>query len=96
MPAPGRITTCTPALIVLLGVAAAGGSATWGAALLLSFALGRAVPVAIGALGIGWLEQLRSFSRYQRVFDILGGITLIAMGLYMLNAFFFVIPELAG
>ncbi len=87
---------CTPALIVLLGVAAAGGSATWGAVLLLAFALGRAVPVAIGAVGIGWLEQLRSFSRYQQVFDILGGITLIAMGLYMLNAYFFVIPELAG
>ncbi len=87
---------CTPALIVLLGVAAAGGSAAWGAALLLSFALGRAVPIALGAIGIGWLEKFRSFSRYQRTFDILGGITLILMGLYMLNAYFFVIPELAG
>ncbi len=87
---------CTPALIVLLGVAAAGGSATWGAILLLAFALGRAVPIALGAVGIGWFEKFRSFSRYQRAFDILGGITLIAMGLYMLNAYFFVIPELAG
>ncbi len=87
---------CTPALIALLGVAAGIGSPAWGVLLLLAFALGRAVPIALGAGAIGWLEQLRSLSRYQRAFDIVGGVTLILMGLYMLNAYFFVVPALAG
>lgn len=87
---------CTPALIVLLGVAAGIGSPAWGALLLLAFALGRAVPIALGAGAFGWLEQFRSLSRYQRIFDIAGGLTLILMGLYMLNAYFFVVPALAG
>lgn len=87
---------CTPALVVLLGVAAAGGSASWGAVLLLAFALGRAVPIALGAVGMQWLERLRLLSRYQRGFDIVGGVTLVAMGLYMLNAYFLLVPELAA
>lgn len=86
---------CTPALIVLLGVAAGVGSPAWGVLVLLAFALGRAVPIALGAGAMGWLEQLRSLSRYQRAFDIAGGVTLILMGLYMLNAYFFVVPALA-
>lgn len=87
---------CTPALVVLLGVAAGVGSAVWGALLLLAFALGRAVPIALGAGAMGWLEQVRSLSRYQRAFDIAGGATLILIGLYLLNTYFFVIPALAG
>jgi cytochrome c-type biogenesis protein len=87
---------CTPALIVLLGVTAGIGSPAWGALVLLAFALGRAVPIALGAGAMGWLEQVRSLSRYQHAFDVAGGLTLIAMGLYMLNAYFFVVPALAG
>lgn len=87
---------CTPALVVLLGVAAGTGSPEWGAVLLLVFALGRALPVALGAGAFGWLERLRFLQRYQRAFDLAGGITLIAMGLYMLNAYFLVIPGLAA
>ena len=64
--------------------------------MLIAFALGRAVPIALGAGAFGWLEKLRSLSRYQRIFDIAGGVTLILMGLYMLNAYFFVVPVLAG
>ncbi len=87
---------CTPALVVLLGVAAGAGSAAWGALLLLAFALGRAVPIALGAGAVGWLERLRPVGRMQRGLEITGGLVLIAMGLYMLNAYFFVIPTLAG
>lgn len=86
---------CTPALIVLLGVAAGIGSPIWGALLLLAFALGRAVPIALGADAMGWLEQLRPLARYQHAFDIVGGVALVLMGLYMLNAYFFVVPALA-
>jgi cytochrome c-type biogenesis protein len=87
--------SCTPALLVLLGVAAGIGSPAWGALLLLTFAVGRAVPIALGAIAVGWLEELRPLARYQRAFDIVGGVALILMGLYMLNAQFFWIPELA-
>lgn len=87
---------CTPALVVLLGVAAGIGSAVFGVVLLLAFAIGRSVPVILGAAAIGWLEGLRGLSRSQRALDIVGGIVLILSGLYMLNAYFFVIPELAG
>jgi cytochrome c-type biogenesis protein len=87
---------CTPALVVLLGVTAGIGSPAWGALLLLAFALGRALPIALGAVAVGWLEQVRSLARWQHAFDVAAGVTLIAMGLYMLNAYFFVVPALAG
>lgn len=87
---------CTPAMVVLLGVAAMLGSAVTGALLLLAFALGRAVPIVLGSLAVAWLESLRFLANYRRVFEAIGGLTLVAVGLYMLNAFFFWIPELAG
>ena len=87
---------CTPALVVLLGVTAGLGSPWVGVVLLLAFALGRAIPVALGAVALGWLENLRGLAGYRRVFEIAGGLTLIASGLYMLNAYFFWIPGLAG
>lgn len=86
---------CTPALIVLLGVTAGVGSVVLGIVLLLAFAIGRAIPIALGAFAVGWLENLKIVSRYRRGFEIAGGLTLIVMGLYMLNAFYFWIPELA-
>lgn len=87
---------CTPALIVLLGVAAGIGSPLFGLALLFAFAIGRAVPVLLGGWAVGALENLKVLSRYQKWFEVAGGVVLIASGLYMLNAFFFVIPELAA
>jgi cytochrome c-type biogenesis protein len=87
---------CTPALVVLLGVTAGLGSPWIGVILLLAFALGRAIPVAIGAVTLGWLENLRGLAAYRRLFEIAGGLTLVASGLYMLNAYFFWIPALAG
>jgi cytochrome c-type biogenesis protein len=86
---------CNPELVVLIGVAAALASPLFGAALLLAFALGRAVPIVIGAWAIGWLENLRGLSKYQKTFEFLGAVTLIASGLYMLNAYYIWIPELA-
>jgi cytochrome c-type biogenesis protein len=87
---------CTPALIVLLGVAGGTGSALWGAALLLSFALGRALPMMLGAGALRWIEQRPALERYRRAFDVAGGIALVAMGLYMINAYFIVVPTLAA
>ncbi|SKA24858.1 cytochrome c-type biogenesis protein [Enhydrobacter aerosaccus] len=87
---------CTPALVVLLG-ATAGLASPWiGAALLLAFAAGRAVPIAIGAMSIGWLENMRGLDAFRRAFETAGGIVLVLSGLYMLNAYFFWVPALAG
>lgn len=87
---------CTPALVVLLGVATTIGSAVTGALLLLAFALGRSVPVVLGGLAVGWLESLRFLAAYRRVFEVIGGLLLVASGLYMLNYYFIWIPELAA
>lgn len=87
---------CTPALVILLGLVAGIGSPFFGLTLLLSFALGRAVPILLGAVAVSWLESLSVLKRYQKVFEILGGLLLILSGLYMLNAYFFFIPELAA
>src|SRR5712692_1306826 len=54
---------CTPALVVLLGVAAGIGSPIFGLILLLAFAVGRSIPVILGAWAIGWLESLKGLSR---------------------------------
>ena len=86
---------CTPALVVMLGVSA-GLGAPLGVALLLAFALGRIIPVGIGAFAVGWLENLRGVAAYRLGFEVMGGLILIAAGLYMLNAVFFWIPGLAA
>ena len=82
-------------MVVLLGVAAGVGSIAFGVLLLLAFALGRAIPILLGGWAVGTLEALKPLGAYGRVFEITGGVTLILAGLYMLNAFFLVIPELA-
>ncbi|KVW91337.1 cytochrome c biogenesis CcdA family protein [Thiobacillus denitrificans] len=87
---------CTPALVILLGVATGIGSPLFGATLLLAFALGRAVPIMLGAWAVGWLESLRPLQHWQKAFEIIGALLLILSGLYMLNAYFFFIPDLAA
>lgn len=87
---------CTPALVVLLGVAASTGSPLFGATLLLAFALGRTVPILIGALGFAYLENLSFLKKFHKAVEMTGGILLVISGLYMLNAYFIFWPELAG
>jgi cytochrome c-type biogenesis protein len=86
---------CTPALVILLGAAAGIASPLFGAVLLLAFSLGRAIPIALGAWAVGWLENPNFLSKYQKGFEVVGAVTLIASGLYMLNAYYFWIPSLA-
>jgi cytochrome c-type biogenesis protein len=86
---------CTPALVILLGLVAAIGSPLFGLMLLLAFALGRALPLLLGAVAVGWLESLAGLKHYQKIFEILGALLLILSGLYMLNAYFFFLPAFA-
>ena len=87
---------CTPALVVMLGTVAALGAPVFGATLLLAFAIGRAIPVALGAGLVGWLGERGGLGVGQRVFEIAGGVVLILSGLYMLNAYLILIPALAA
>lgn len=87
---------CTPALVVLLGVAAGLASIPFGVGLLLAFGLGRAIPILLGGWAVGVLEGLKPLTRYQRLFELAGAVVLVLMGIYMLNAFFIWIPELAA
>lgn len=87
---------CTPALVILLGVAAGIGSPLFGATLLLAFALGRSAPIILGAWAVGWLESLKPLQHAQKVFEIIGALLLVLSGLYMLNAYFALIPGLAA
>ena len=86
---------CTPALAVLIGVAAASGSPWLGVGLLLAFAFGRAIPVAVGAWSLGWLQNLQRLDVYRRLFEAAGGITLILFGVYLLNGYYAWVPALA-
>ncbi|WP_273121040.1 cytochrome c biogenesis CcdA family protein [Ferrovum myxofaciens] len=87
---------CTPALVVLLGVVAGIGSPGFGAMLLLAFSVGRSIPILLGAMTVGWLENLSALRRFHQAFEIIGGILLILSGLYLLNTYFFVVPNLAA
>jgi len=87
---------CTPALVILLGVATGIGSPVFGATLLLAFALGRAVPIILGAWSVGWLESLKPLKHAQKTFELIGALLLVLSGLYMLNAYYYLIPQLAA
>lgn len=87
---------CASALVIALGVVAAIGSPLFGATLLLTFALGRAVPILLGAWAIGWLESLKPLRHAQRAFELIGAALLILSGIYMLNTYFLFIPDLAS
>ena len=82
---------CAPALLVALTSSAAIGSVGFGFALLLAFALGRSIPIMLGAWSMGWLESLHMLSRHQKTLEIVAGVVLILTGLYLLNEYFFII-----
>jgi len=86
---------CTPTLVVLLGVAASTGSVVFGTLLVFAFALGRAVPIVLGASAVGALEHLKFLARYQKWFEVAGGAVLVLAGIYLLNAYFLWVPALA-
>lgn len=81
----GICPMCSPGLWVALTASAGIGSATYGGLLLLMFALGRGIPVVAGALSIGYLDSLKYFTTWQKPLEVVGGVTLITMGLYLLN-----------
>ncbi|TNC81265.1 MAG: cytochrome C biogenesis protein [Oleiphilus sp.] len=85
----GICPVCSPGLWIGLGVSASIGSVMYGGLLMLAFALGRVIPFAVGAVSIGWLENLKTIERWRRGFEIAGGITLMTVGVYLLNEYYF-------
>lgn len=81
----GICPVCSPGLWIGLGVSASIGSGFYGGLLMLAFAIGRVIPLAVGAISIGWLENLKTIECWRRGFEIAGGITLMAIGAYLLN-----------
>ena len=81
----GICPVCSPGLWIGLGVSASIGSGFYGGLLMLAFALGRVIPLAVGAISIGWLENLKTIECWRRGFEIAGGITLMAIGAYLLD-----------
>lgn len=86
--------SCAPALVVLLGAAAASGSPLFGAAMLTSFAIGRAIPLALAAAAMEWIEQMKPLGRFRRTFELAGSVLLMLTGLYLLNGYFVFFPWL--
>ena len=76
---------CTPALVVTLTASAAIGSVPFGLTLLLAFALGRSIPILLGAWSIGWLESLKRLQQSQKALEVVAGVTLILTGLYLVS-----------
>lgn len=76
-----------PALVV-------GGSPLFGAAILTSFAVGRAIPLALAAVALEWIEQLNPLARFRRSFEMTGSLLLIVTGLYLLNGYVAFFPWL--
>lgn len=87
---------CTPALLVMLTASATVHSWPFGIALLSSFALGRSLPVLLGASGLAWLEDFPGMAQSVPALKIMGGMVMITMGLYLLNGYFYWIPALAA
>jgi cytochrome c-type biogenesis protein len=85
----GICPVCSPGLWIGLGVSASIGLVIYGGLLMMAFALGRVVPLAVGAVSIGWLENLKTIERWRRGFEIAGGITLMTIGVYLLNEYYF-------
>lgn len=86
--------SCAPALAVLLGAAAASGSPWMGLAMLASFGVGRAIPLALAAVAMEWVEHLKPLGRFRRAFELAGSVLLMLTGLYLLNGYFVFFPWL--
>lgn len=79
---------CAPAMLIVLTASAAIGSVGFGLLLLLAFALGRSIPILLGAWAMGWLESLRPLAGRQRGFEVTGGLLLMLSGIYLLNEYY--------
>lgn len=81
----GICAACSPGLWISLGASAAIASPSYGALLLLAFGVGRSLPLLVGAWSLAWLEHRQSLAAWEQSFRRIGGISMIVVGLYLLN-----------
>lgn len=74
----------TPILAAIATIAAASGSAWWGAVLLFVFGLGKGVPLLLLGSASGALGLMRSFSRATPALTKIGGVALLGAAAYLI------------
>jgi len=84
---------CTPALLVTLTASSSIGSVPFGIALLTAFAVGRSIPILLGAWSMGWLESLQLLTHHQKKVEIIAGVTLMLTGVYLLYEYLIVVMD---
>ncbi len=84
----GACPSCLPILLSVLVTVGAVGQAWYGAAVLLAFSLGFAVPLALISASAGLLKRARHLSRYARLIERVGGWVLLGVSAYFLLQFF--------
>lgn len=73
-------------LVVLLGLVARSGNATWGILLLLCYSIGHSVLVLAAGTSIGFVRKITASPRYDRfsaAMKIIMGTAILAIALYM-------------
>ncbi len=78
---------CTPILLTILTIAAATGKIWYSAVLMLFFSLGRGLPLLIAGVSVDIFKKMEFFEKYIPAFEKVGGVTLVAAGLYYLLSF---------
>jgi len=84
---------CTPALLVTLTASSSIGSVSFGIALLTAFAIGRSIPILLGAWSMGWLESLQILTHHQKKVEVIAGVTLMLTGVYLLYEYLIVLVD---
>ena len=77
---------CNPIFPIILAASFVKGSMLWGLLMLTVFALGYALPLALGMVGLklGLEKMSAGISKVGRAVQYTGGILLIIMGFYLL------------
>lgn len=75
---------CLPVLPVVLGVAVLQGEIVGSMIIMLSFALGYSIPLAVILLGISFGKWTLRASKFSKVINIVAGLLLLCVGFYFL------------
>ena len=78
---------CNPGIFIILGVAVLQGYTAWMAGVLVSFAIGFSLPLAVLVLGVSFGRSALGARRAERGMRIVAGLLLIGAGFYFLATF---------
>ncbi|MGE0918107.1 cytochrome c biogenesis CcdA family protein [Trichlorobacter lovleyi] len=85
MPFGIAASPCTlPVTIAVLVFLAAKGSLIIGALLMFIYAMGRSIPILLAGTFTGFLKGIKKFDKMQVVLEKIGGVAMIAIGVYFI------------